>query len=151
MKLTGLIASGFGCASKNLRDYQSWHFRREYDELKNIFHGSINITLENYLVDPDKLKIDFRTSPIPIDIHSTSHFEFIRILFQYGRKEHRAWIYQPFGYHWYDCGYRNKLEIIAEEIPKVKLGAKCQIQILNKGFGSTSVLPHVIKMQRSRQ
>jgi hypothetical protein len=147
MTLQGKIVNGCGAAS-NPNDPLSLPkllpiIEREYDELCGAHRGTINVDVGR---DID-LKIDFKTDRLIGDPPHLHRVEFVRVLFECPLGTNtKAWIYQPYGYHW---GCRREHSIV-EVLVSIKLqrimpGRECWIHILNKGRGSSSTSVHYLK------
>jgi hypothetical protein len=147
MTLQGNIVKGCGAASKPNDPFSLAKLlpkiEREYDELCGAHRGTINVDVGR---DID-LKIDFKTDRLISDGPHLHRVEFVRVLFECPLGANtKAWIYQPYGYHW---GCRREHSIV-EVLVSIKLqnimpGRECWIHILNKGCGSSSTSVHYLK------
>jgi hypothetical protein len=141
MILDGEIVKGVGCASKTLRQ-QLPIFERQYDELRGAYVGTINVKLPQ----PIDLKIDFKTDPYEDNRGNFFRVEFVRILLEFPPGTNtRAWIYQPYGYHWGVLGHKSEVEVlVSKHLGGALLGERCKIHVLNGGYGSSSTSPHYL-------
>jgi len=132
-----------GFAGRNSLPLQLPVFEKEFSELCGAHRGTINVDVQN----PIDLKIDFRTLPFPCG-HEWWPFEFIRVHFEYpaGTKT-KAWIYQPYGYHWGVSGKKSCIEILVSKyLGTVTVGDQCWVHVLNSNWGaSQSTSPHYLR------
>jgi hypothetical protein len=145
MILEGTIVKGLRSASRVL---PSWlpKLAQYHNELTDSYHGTINVDVG----DPIDLKIDFRTPSI--DWFPQVEFIRIRLEFPIGNiSDAKAWIYQPYGYHWGVLNKKNLVEIFAKYIDGVKLGQPCRIHVLNGGIGDTSTSPHYLSYSAAKK
>ena len=142
MILDGEIVKGLGAATSSVRA-QLPIFERQYDELRWAYPATINVDVHQ----PIDLKIDFRTLPFPCG-REWWPFEFVRVLFEHpsGTKT-KAWIYQPYGYHWGVLKKKSIIEVLVSTfVTGVTLGDPCRVHILNKEWGaSESTSAHYLR------
>jgi len=125
--ITGTIQKGFGGASKNLVT-QLPHIAEGFPEVKDCFHGTLNVELEERLLVASP---DHRTKPIDWD--SANHpggevFDILRIRIEAptGSPTVAAWLYIP-----HNSDHRKNLrlhEVIAPRL-EVSVGQTCTIHI----------------------
>ena len=126
--ITGTIEAGQGGASKNL-EFQLPHIAQGFPEVKDCFHGTLNMKLEKRLL---VLSPDHRTKPIDWD--SCNHpggevFDILRIHIEApsGSPPIPAWLYIP-----HNSDHRKDLhthEVIASKKLQVSVGQQCTIHI----------------------
>jgi hypothetical protein len=149
MLLHGKIVKGCGAASFALPKLLPI-IEREYDELCGAHPGTINVDVG----EPINLKIDFKTDKIIPDPPHLHRVEFVRVQFEFPLGTcTKAWIYQPYGYHW---GCRNAKSIVevlvSKKLQKIELEPEkdCSIHVINKGCGSSSTSLHYLNEQCNR-
>ena len=146
MILEGKIVKGCGEASKDLPSRLPI-LTQYHNELANSHNGTINVDVGS----PIDLKIDFRT-PIIGTWPNVFRVEFVRIRFEFpigNISDAKAWIYQPYGYHWGVLNRKNLVEILASNrIDGVIHGKLCRIHVLNKNIGQTSTSSHYLGRQQ---
>jgi CTP-dependent riboflavin kinase len=139
MKLEGTIISGWGAARGVIARWLPV-FAHHHSELANSYPGTINIDVGFPI---DFLKIDFRTP----SIGDFQEVEFVRVRLEFpigNILDAKAWIYQPYGFHWGERNQKNLVEIlVSRHIEGVKpgTGQRCRIDVLNKNIGETSTSP----------
>ena len=148
IEITGFIAPpGHGVASQNIANWQRAWFSQEFPDflVEDLYPGTINVSLKDYVVDPSKMRVDRRTRPIPTGPDTTSSFEFVRIMFEcpVGVERKHGWIYQPFGFHWHNLNKKSFVEIWTSYVPNLHEGRECRIYLLNNGVGASSSLDHI--------
>jgi hypothetical protein len=127
------VCGGYGVANKNIK-FQMPHLVWQFPDIKDIYPGSINVTLDSPLHIP---KYDYTTLPTPWwDVDETDsgkwaveRFGFLRIKFEFpvDGTLYRAWIF--------DCHnsayHHNPLhfEIISEKITGIENGQRCRLHI----------------------
>jgi hypothetical protein len=137
---------GAGSASKDLSILLPI-IAQEYDELRHAHPGTINVRLRE-LFD---LKIDFKTDPIVCAPPILHRIEFVRVEFEFPLgKSTKAWIFQPYGYHWGERNDRFLLEILTGKLDEVKPGEPCKINVFNNGLGSSSTSVHYLRWKFSQ-
>jgi hypothetical protein len=132
----GKIVDGVGVAKSQLSQLLPI-FAREYDELRGAHPATINVDVGR----PIDMKIDFKTDRVLCAPPCLHRVEFIRVQFEFPVGtivDGKAWIYQPYGWHW-GQGRESLVEVlVSKKLANVKAGLLCKIHILNKGFGSSS-------------
>jgi hypothetical protein len=147
MVLDGKIVRGVGAAS-NPNDPAALPqllpiIAREYDELRDAYLGTINVRVR----EPIDLKIDFKTDriiPAPPCVHRV---EFVRVRFEFPLGKYtRAWIYQPYGWHWGVKNDKCLLEVLTVKIDEgVEPDKFCKIHRNDNELGSTSTSVHYLR------
>jgi hypothetical protein len=127
--LDATVCRGSGVANKNIK-FQLTHLVWQFPDIKNIYPGSINVTLDKPL---RIAKYDYTTLPTPWwDVDEThpgrwraETFSFLEIKFEYpvGSPLYRAWIFDCHvsAYH----GDPERFEIILEKINGMSTGQRC--------------------------
>jgi hypothetical protein len=145
MIMDGTIVKGCGAATRTVAA-QLPIFEQQYDELRGAHPATINVDVHRHI----DLKIDFRTLPFLCG-HEWWPFEFIRVLFEYpsGTKT-KAWIYQPYGYHWGVKKDKSTIEVLISKcLAGVTHGTPCRIHVLNSEWGaSTTTSAHYLREGR---
>lgn len=147
--LEGTKEKGHGAASDPRNPYSLPAplpiFEKQYDELRGTFRGTINVNVHKAF----DLKIDFRTFPhrFGSEVHCV---EFIRVLFEYPLEKKvnaKAWIYQPYGYHWTQRAKTGKFIVevlVGNDLGLIPVDAKCRIHVLNYNEGEMSTSTHYL-------
>jgi len=131
--IEGTIIKGFGVANKNI-PFQMPHLVRQFPDIKNIYPGSINVSLEKPL---RILAYDYTTLPTPwwdVDGRNpgrwvSERFGFLEIKLEYplGGPTHRAWFFDCHNSAYHDDHFR--FEIISEKIDNLSNGQRCKVYI----------------------
>jgi hypothetical protein len=128
------IATGCGVATKNIR-HQLPHLAAQFPDIKNIYSGSINVTLDAPM---PTLSWDYTTSLIrwwdadPITGGGSwafEHFSLLEFKFEYPLNAplHRAWLFDCHNSRYHNDPFR--FEIIAEWIAAVATGQRCKLHL----------------------
>jgi hypothetical protein len=127
LTIHGTIMTGLGGAGGNL-EVQLPRIAERFPEVKDCFHGTINIQLEKPLL---VLSADHRTGPIDWDAaHAPGEiFDLLRIRLEapVGSPATRAWLYIA-----HNSPHRKELqlhEVIGPRIQGATPGARCRIHI----------------------
>jgi hypothetical protein len=124
--IDGIIQKGGGGASKNLAT-QLPHIAEEFPEVKDCFHGTLNVELEKPLLvlssDHRSKRIDWHPQHAPGEV-----FELLRICFEapIGSAKMPAWLYIA-----HNSDHRKNLrvhEIVAHKL-NISVGDRCRIHI----------------------
>jgi hypothetical protein len=112
-------------------------------ELANSYPGTINVDLGS---DIDFLKADFEVPRIG----GLAPVEFVRVGVEFpigNLLDAKAWIYQPYGYHWGVLNRKTLIEILVDRrIEEIKPGTGqcCRVHVLTQGSGKTSTTPEYL-------
>lgn len=125
VSIWGVIFQGYGATASNL-EKQIPLIAREFPEIASCQRGSMNV-LSNR-----SLRVDhphYHTEPIDWGDPNPEEFSFHRVSIQFAPQGpiFRAWLYIPHNSPHYL--YRDRIEVIAEEIPGIRYGLACQLNI----------------------
>jgi hypothetical protein len=130
------IVRGAGAATKNMV-HQLPDLVRQFPNIRNVHHGSINVRLSKPL---HGLKYEYTTSPIHWwdagpDQWQLETFSFLEIKFEYpidNNKLYRAWLFDCHNskYHNNPICRPYHHEIIVEKIEGVAYDKQCRIHLL---------------------
>jgi hypothetical protein len=145
--LNGTITCGRKIASQHLPRLLP-EFAQQYDELRDAYPGTINVLLDG----PVDLEIDFKTDRVRFAPSCVERVEFVRVQFEYPLGEQvdaRAWIYQPYGWHW-GQGRKALVEVLlSTKLSGVDVDQPCRIYVLNTCWGSSSTIADYLKEHRN--
>lgn len=127
---------GYRAATSNL-DKQIPLIGLDFPEIANCFKGSINVKLDCGLrVDNP----DHRTQPIDWGDPNPEVFGLHRVSIEFGPDGlvFPAWLYIPYNSPHFTNRYQ--VEIIAEKIPGIGYGSRCQLNISNGKWESANLV-----------